>query len=247
MRLPVLLLFIAFASACDKPDAPDCLKQAGEVGVEQRNLGAAIREVDLDDLVNLTVFNTTEASDYVVVKGPRNLLQGVETRLDGATLFIANTNRCNWVRDLGIRLEVELHTSALERIAYRGQGKVLFADTLHRPHFGFEGRNGAGDIHLRVVTDSLSVVVHTGYSNVLLEGSSTSANYFNQGWGVFNASRMSGFAVSCNNSSFSDMYVRSIDYLYAFVGGSGDVVYYGAPNQIDLGRDGTGMLIAAED
>lgn len=247
MRIPFLAVFIAFAWACDKPDAPDCFKQAGELAVEKRVLGVQVLEADLDDLVNLTVFNTTENSDYVVVKGPQNLLPGIETRLDGSSLFITNTNRCNWVRDLGIRMEVELHTSALEHIAYRGQGNIVFADTLERPHFGFEGRNGAGDIHLRVVTDSLSVVMHTGYSNVLLEGSSTSANYFNRGWGIFNAARMSGFAVSCNNSSFNDMHVRSIDYLYAFLGGSGNVVFYGSPNQIESGRDGTGMLIAAED
>ena len=243
--LCAIAMFSAFS--CDRADAPDCLKSAGDLAVETRSLNGQVSTLELDDLVHLTVFNHDGGNDYLVVKGPANLLPGVETALEGSTLRIQNTNRCNWVRDLGIRLELELHTSALQHVLYTGQGDVVFADTLVRSSFSLENRNGTGDLHLRVHADSLSVVVHTGYSNVLLEGSCTSANYFNQGWGVFNAARMSGFAVSCNNSSINEMYVNSVDYLYAFIGSRGNVHFYGNPNRIESGREGSGMLIAAED
>jgi hypothetical protein len=246
-RLTLWFVLAACTAGCDRPDAPDCFKRAGESVVEVRELAGVVKHIELDDFVHL-VYRSHEASlDRVVVKAPENLLPGIVTDYDGERLVIRNTNRCNWVRDFGVRLEVEVHSNSLQRMDYTGQGDVLFSDTLRVPVFTFESRNGVGDIMLRLQTDSTSVVVHTGYSDVHLEGSSTFLTCFNQGWGVFSAREFETAVVACNNSSFSDMHVWASDYLYAFIGGRGNIGYGGNPNEIETVRVGSGMLFAIEE
>lgn len=239
--------FIALlAIGCNKPDAPACLKKAGNVSIEVREM-SAIEVLEINDLVHVNVFTASEGQDRVVVRGPKNLLPGLVTVQSGTNLIIGNENRCNWVRDFGVRLEVDVHSSALRHVGYYGQGDVLFADTLYGELFTFENRGGFGDVLLRLHADSASVEVHTGHSNVTLEGVVTSAALFNQGWGRFDAGALDALVISCNNSSFSDMIVRTRGYLYAYIGASGNVLYFGTPDQIDLERVGSGALLPLGD
>lgn len=242
----VLVLFFALTGGCNTPDAPDCFKSAGEVATEERVFESPVTSLDLEDLIHLKVFETEAPLDRIVLRGPVNLLPGVVTDFTDGRLHIRNENRCNWVRDFGIRLEAELYTSSLRKLHYSGQGDVLFIDTLHRSAFTFENRQGTGDVFLRLAADTASIVVHTGFSETQVEGEVTSASLFNQGVGRFDASRLDAQVISCNNSSINELRVRASLYLYAFIGARGAVYAYGAPEQVEVERVGNGAFILTE-
>lgn len=246
LKWGVIFLFFALTGGCNSPNAPDCLKSAGEQATEERVLDGKVEILDLEDFIHLTVFEAETTTDRIVLRGPVNLLPSVETDYQAGRLTIRNRNRCNWVRDFGNRLELELYTSDLNRIYYAGQGDLLFADTLVRQMFTFENRQGTGDVFIRLRADTASVVVHTGFSEVQIAGEVTSASLFNQGVGRLDASQLDAQVISCNNSSINELHVSALLYLYAFIGASGNVVSYGQPEQVELERQGSGTLIVID-
>lgn len=236
MLLPILF------SACNRPDAPDCLKSAGESTQEERDIQGFIQHLHVDDLVHVKVFHS-DGDDRVVVRGPRNLLPSLITEVDGERLLIRNENTCNWVRKFSHRLEVDVYSDQLRAISYAGQGDVLVVDSITATRFVFENRLGSGDVLLRVDVDTLEVIVHTGYSPTRVLGRASLAYLFNQGIGRFDARELITPVVSCNNSSINTMEVYAASYLYAYIGTQGDVWAHGNPPIVEVKRDGTGELI----
>ncbi len=247
MRSLFLITFTIGLAACNSPDAPDCLKSAGDLGEEIRTLDAAISSLIVEDLIHVNLHTVQPNEERVILRGPSNLLPGVSTSFSGGTLHIQNENRCNWVRDFGHRLEVDVFAASVQHISYLGQGDVICKDTLTGGLFTLENRQGTGDLELVLAVDSASVVVHTGYSNVKVSGSVISASLFNQGFGRFDAGDFDADVISCNQSSINEMIVRSRLYLYAAINSRGNVMCYGAPEQIEVKREGSGQLFLLED
>lgn len=240
-----VLVVFAFAvsfSACKSDDAPDCLKQAGQDTSELRSYSGSIRELSIDDAIDVEI--RTDLPGAIEVEGPEYLLNGIVTEQDGGALSIRNENTCNWVRNLGIRFKVIVHSSQLESVHFKGQGDVIFLDTLYSNHFAFENRQGFGDVLIRYVGDSLNITNHTGYANFIVQGSSRAAAFFHQGVGVFDASEYTSSAVYSNNSSINQMYVNPIGYFFAKLTNKGNTYYSGNPNLIDQAISGSGRLIA---
>lgn len=233
-------------SACNRPDAPDCLKSAGEIAQVSREIGGSIEHLDVNDLVHVKVFHS-DGNDRIVVRGPKNLLPDLITDFDAGILFIRNENKCNWVRKFSHRLEVDVYVGALKRISYAGQGDILIADSLRGSKFTFENKLGSGDVLIRVDVDTLEVLVHTGYSPTRVIGRSSLAFLFNQGIGRFDAHELLAPVVSCNNSSINTMEVYAEDYLHVFIGMSGDVWAHGDPEVVEVVREGSGELIVISE
>jgi hypothetical protein len=131
----------------------------------------------------------------------------------------------------------------LEKLVYRGQGDVLFRDTVKTSFLSCEIRNGAGDLFIRHAGDSIDVYVHTGVSAIQIEGFGSKAKFFNQGIGVFDASNYQGEVLLTNNNSINNMYLWVSDYLFARIGARGNTYYKGSPADIDVDRVGEGALI----
>jgi len=250
MKTKLIPYFIVIAvvlgcSACKSESAPDCFKQAGPDAVEVRSFSGSIREINIEGLIDVEI--RTDSQGAIEVFGPEYLLNGIVTEQDGRFLNLRNETTCNWVRNLGVRFKVVIHASQLEAIDYRGQGDVIFVDTLYTNQFAFENRQGFGDVLIRYVGDSLNVMNHTGYANFILQGSSRTAGLFHQGVGVFDATDFSSSAVYSNNSSINQMLVNSTGYLFAKLSNKGNTYYKGNPDLIDLDINGTGTLIQITD
>lgn len=239
-----LLLSLALfwvVSACNRPDAPDCLKRAGEETMETRHQGRLIEVLDVEDLMHVQVFRSDQPEIRVI--GPQNLLSDLVSEWSDGVLRLRNENRCNWVRDLGIRLRVEVYTPELVAVRYKGQGDLTLEDVFEAATFSFDCRQGTGDIRLQILADSVNVQIHNGVANLQLEGEARSAALFNQGTGRLDASEFLTEAASCNNSSINQMLVRTSAYLFAFIGLRGDVVHFGQNQQVELEQEGEGELI----
>lgn len=241
-RLDFIFILLVF-SACNRPDAPDCFKRAGEEGAEIRLVGNPVDVLYIEDLVEVRIIKDSTAR--IQVLGPVNLIPEVITEVSGNTLSIRNESRCNFVRDLGIRMQVEVYTPSLSRVYHFGQGDLLMVDTLVADYFLLEARDATGDIYLRLDADSADVLVHTGLCNLWLEGETRILSLFNQGFGQLDASQMPASVVLSNNSSINTTRLHVLDYLYAFIGNDGNTEYLGSPNTIELDDEGNGDLINA--
>lgn len=228
---------------CNKPGAPDCFKSAGEYSADVRLQGVEIESLDIADLF-ITEIYPTEEEPSVVVLGPNNLIEEIETHYENGELTIRNNSTCDWVRDLSIRMKVRVFTSSLNHIKYNGTGGLSFADTMTTPYFRFDSNQGVQDAHLLLNSDSTEIVIQEGQCNVFLEGRAEKLSIFNQGLGKVMASACESEVVLCHNASPNRMEVRSNFYLYAKIVSSGDIAYRGDPDvQLDVDPSATGQLI----
>lgn len=237
-------LFLLIAG-CDRPSAPDCFKSAGAPEVAVRTFNQPLRHLEINDLLEV-VIHPTDGAERIEVSGPKNLLDKVTTEWDGGVVRLKNTNTCNFVRDLSIRMKAECYVNTLASITYNGQGDVSFADTLYADHFKFESNEAAGDVSLLLNVDSLNIICHTGLSQFDIAGVTRIAELFNQGYGRMDAADLHTEVMLARNSSINDMWVRSSDYLFALITASGDLFYAGEPADVDAEVTGSGALIALE-
>ena len=228
---------------CNKPGAPDCFKSAGDDSVEVRLQGVEVESLDIADLF-VTEIYPTEDEPSVVILGPNNLIEEIDTNFENGELTIRNNSTCDWVRDLSIRMKVRIYTSSLNHINYNGTGGLSFADTLNTPYFRFDSDEGVQDAHLLLNSDSTEIVIQEGQCNVFLEGRAWKLSIFNRGLGKVLTSECESEVVLCHNAGPNLMEVRSYFYLYAKIASSGNIAYQGDPDvQLDVDPSATGQLI----
>lgn len=236
-----LMSVLILITACNSPDAPDCLKSAGDPSVEERVLGGDITEIELHDLVDLVL--SDRGGDTISLSGPANLLKDISTDLESGRLLIQDHNTCKWVRKLDHRVSVRVPSTYLQKIAYWGQGDILAEDTLHGTNFSLDSRHGSGDLDLTFEVDTLRITIQTGVAGIDLKGRASWFEAFHQGYGVFDAGSLDCDLILANSNSINNMHLHVNDYLFAFIQSKGNIYYSGNPDQIDLEQPGTGTLI----
>ena len=235
--LSVLVLLLA----CNKPNAPDCFQRAGDDGSEWRWLVGNPTEILMDDRIDVRLVPSEE--NKVLVEGPENLINEIETSLDGeGVLTIEDLNTCNLVRkpNPGYSVTVYAKPQAIRSI---GSGDLTFSDTLHVDHFSLNCENSTGQMNCLLNADSVFVSVVEGVSDVILRGSCRQLDAFHQGINLFDASGLYSTSVALNSNSINDMHVRAEEYFFVAIDNQGFVYYQGEPDEISLYITGTGQLI----
>ena len=96
--------------------------------------------------------------------------ENIETIVENGLLSIKNTSKCNWVRSYKIPVKIEIHFSSLKHVLIHGSSNVSSADTIRQPYLKFEFRDSSGDLNLLVDNEEVSVIQHTGSSDVVVKG-----------------------------------------------------------------------------
>ncbi|SFB74941.1 Putative auto-transporter adhesin, head GIN domain [Flexibacter flexilis DSM 6793] len=123
----------AFALAtCSNPDAPDCLKSTGHTKQISREV-ADFQRIVIDD--NIDLYVTADTAVSLRLEGGENLLPSIKTDVNNGTLYIANHNKCNWVRTYKRKLKVFLHVKNLYEITQKGFGNIMFTNQLKTDNF----------------------------------------------------------------------------------------------------------------
>lgn len=240
-QIGCLVSGLLLITACNSPDAPDCLKSAGDPAIEERVLEGEITEIELHDLVDLVL--SDRGGDTISISGPANLLKDISTDLESGKLLIQNHNTCNWVRNLNRRVEVQVPISHLQKIAYWGQGDIIAEDTLRGSKFSLDSFHGSGDLDLTLEVDTLRITIQTGVAGIDLKGKAKWFEAFHQGYGVFDAHSLDCDLILANSNSINNMHLHVNNYLFAYIQSKGNIYYSGNPDQIDVEQPGTGSLI----
>ena len=234
------LCFYVGMLSCNSPNSPDCFKSAGNPGIEERQVAGEITEIELNDLIDLVL--SDRGDGLIQLEGPENLLQDVSTSFENGRLTIQNNNTCNFVRRFDHRIKVEVSSLNLERLDYWGQGNVSSQDTIRGERLVFESKHGSGDVDMSLDLDTLKVFIHAGVAGINLNGNASWFEAFHQGYGLFDASDLNCNLVLCQSNSINNMHLQVQDYLLAILQSKGNIFYSGAPDEIDLVRNGTGQL-----
>ena len=235
----ILMLVI---SSCKKAEERSCFKGTGtldslDVQVEpffELNLGQRLNYSLVKDTIN-----------FIRIKGGRNLLRSVHAQVDQGVLFIENQNRCNFLRNMGEIIDVEIHFTTLNRIEGRISHNLISQDTITGDFFNLKISGASGNAKLLVNTTFLNGFANDGNSDYIINGKTEIAHIQAHSNGLAD---VRGLIVQ----EILEITSRSNRAVYCLADGiplvvnleaTGNVYYMGEPTSIQLNKTGSGNLV----
>ena len=216
----------------------DCFKSTGDIVTEKRGIGMFTEMVTYN---NINVILVQDSLTYIEVNAGENLLPLIVTEIRDGRLIIENNNKCNWVRDFSVPIDVYVHLEALSRLDAYGSGKISSANTLIADNIEINNRN-TGDIQLNIMANAIYCKQHAAYGDNMISGNASYLYVFNLGQGFCDCSGLdvNNADVFCNTTG--QTYINACDGLHAEISYTGNVYYKGAP-VISSVITGSGKLI----
>lgn len=217
----------------------DCFVSTGLISKDKRvltqfdsvKIGRRMQLILVEDTVN-----------YVIVEAGNKISDNIKTTINNGLLSIENTNKCNWVRSYKNEIIIELHFNNLRHIHVEGSTNIESRDTLKQEELTFEFRDCAGDVNLLVNNKKLSIIQHTGASDIVVKGKTDDLT-------VYMASLATGdydelFAKTVYVQTLSSSYCRvfATDSFYFIVDGNGSIYYKGNGVVTHFERNGNGSI-----
>jgi len=181
----------------------------------------------------------TNGDEYdVVVSADENLLQYIETYVNGETLRI-DIDYLHSVRAV-IPMEIFIVTPNLNGIVQSGSGNVT-ADYFETDHFDAV-LSGSGKITAAFGANSGDVLL-SGSGQLEISGNADGAEMIVSGSGIIEASDLTLNNCKTLTSGSGNMWISVDDFLDTRISGSGNVYYYGTP-RIETSISGSGQAVS---
>lgn len=216
----------------------DCFKSTGDIVTERRSIEPFTETIIYD---NVNVIFVQDSITYLEVNAGENLLPLIATEIRDGILIIENNNKCNWVRDFSIPIDVYIHLPALRKVDTYGSGAISSLNTLVNDTIEINNRNTA-DISLSITADAAFVRQHAAFGDNTVSGNAGFLFVYNIGHGYCDCTALAvNDAVVISNTT-GETYVNACDDLRAEIAYSGNVYYKGTP-VISSVITGSGKLI----
>jgi len=240
MRRFIIISLFIITSGCAKENRWDCFKSYGEKTTESRDIG----EFDSIFLTsNLDVEYRYSTDFKVEVVFGDNIIEHIKTDVENRELKISNETTCNWVRDLSKRPLVRIYAPTISYMENRCSGDITFVDTLRSEEFMYEQWESNGVANFLVQNQLTAIIMHVGYCDVTVSGSTSQAELYSASVGRLRARNLISPVTLSNNTSIQDIELYATDYLYAEINLYGDIKYDGEPEVIDENISGEGKLL----
>jgi len=240
LNFGVLLFFLLSNLACQKANRFDCIKRTGKIITENRTL--SVFDV-IDVRSNIHTFLVQDTVCFTEVKAGSNLIEKIETYVEGSTLIIQNINRCNYTRSYKHPIEVYVHFKKLNELIYKGTGPIKSLNTIVNERFTFNSWDGTDTVSLTLDVPLVNANIHTGVADLIVTGQCSQLYAYAQGSGVFRMQDFKCKNIYSNNLSSSDHYFNVENKLEALVQYVGNTYYKGSPTEIIKTENNKGMLI----
>ena len=218
----------------------DCFKSSGDEETETRVVGSFSR-VFVEDRIDVEYYYS---EDYrVEVVFGENIIELIKTKVENEDLKISNNTTCNVVRDLSRHPLVKIYAPHFEYLENRSSGDITFIDTLSSEEFKYEQWESNGVASFLVKNDLTQIVMHVGFCEVTIKGTTDRAELYSAAVGKLEARNLISPGAFVNNTSIQDISVYAEDYLYGEINSRGNIKYTGDPNTIDQAVNGEGNLI----
>ncbi len=235
---PLLLLLML---SCKKENMCDCVKSSGKENVIYRDL----RDFTCIDTKDKMEFYITQGPEYEVkVEAGENLQKLIKTELDGETLKVYNTNRCNWVRGYKHTIRVYITAPYFKHIKNESVGTIQSTNTITQNDISVRIEN-SGDVKLDLNTQQFFGSVH-GNGSIYLTGTTKDLMSDYTGTNYLYASDLTIQSyVYLHSVSIGHAYIKAPEngLMDILIDRDGDIHYTGNPNTIHLTKTGKGELI----
>jgi hypothetical protein len=229
---------------CNKENGAGCFTPAGDLTSQQRPT-QGIRNIELYDNVNL-ILTQVDSDEPITVETGENLIDGIQTDIDGKKLVIKNNNYCNWTRDFDNPINVYVPVTKLDSIYYRSSGDISCTNTLVNDTLHVDIWEGSGSIEFKLDNIKSRFYIHEGTIDLNLSGESVICILSSRGFGPVNALGLECRAIFMNTRSPNDCYVKALNTLEVEITNIGNVYYMGNPPNINATVNGGGQLIMLE-
>lgn len=241
----LVILFIASISfcisGCKKDSLCNCLESTGGEITEVRSL-PNFSTIEMSNNVDVVLHTDTFFS--VSVTCGKNLIDGIQTKVEDQRLFISNINKCNWLRDFKNRFVVTITAPSFDQITNTGSGNLYCADTIAQTEFQIDNWSGTGEMNLLLHCNEVRFKLHTGPADINASGVATTSYVYSAGNGFFRGSELLTEYCYVTTKSTGDCDVFATKELGVTIEYQGDVYYKGNPDQINSTITGSGKLIA---
>ena len=211
------------ASACQKEGA-GCFESRGDQSSERRGL-EQFNDLRVGGRINVILVQDT--LNFAIINFGQNGLDGIETNWSDGELSIEETNTCNWTRKVNPLPKVELHFSTFKNLYTKSAAEVSFQNAFEADSLNIEINDAAGSVFVKVNCQFLSIIGHTGATDVTAEGNADEIYIYNASYAPINTELLTTRIASVHNNSSGDTYVRATERLNTTIEEDGDIYIYG--------------------
>ncbi|GAB4204391.1 MAG: hypothetical protein Fur0023_12160 [Bacteroidia bacterium] len=238
--IPIILslLFLSFLS-CKKENAFDCVKPTGKIITETRQT-PYFHTIIINDKLDVYL---KQDNLNVSVKAGKNIIQNIITEVKNETLYIANNNKCNFIRDPQKKIEIYIHLPHLKYLKHNGSGNIYSVNTFVQDTIVIRMET-PGDVHLNVQTKYFGGSTH-GNGDLYVSGQTDYFYYHYNGTNFIYAEQLKiNQYCYLESHSVGHAYVN-IDHIGmdATLFSNGNIYYRGNPTYLHSSSKGKGKVI----
>ncbi len=202
---------------------------------------ADFHSIEVDNDIDLYLSQDTLFK--LEVEAGENLIDKIQTKVEGGVLNISNENKCNWSRSFKNEFKVYLTLKELKSISCFGVGEVRTQGSIDCDTLNIDLWSSYSDLYLNVTAKSGLVKNHTGPGDCTISGVTEELYAYSTGNGFIFADQLQSNVTSAISGGTGELYVYAKDSLFARIDYIGNVYYAGNPTSISLNGSGDGRLI----
>lgn len=233
----LILLFFS----CKKAEDRSCYKSYGEL-IEKEIPLDSVSEFRLYKNITYHVYQDTMRK--LIVRTGDHLVNFILAENVDGILSISNKNKCHFLRDYDKKTVVEIHYPFYNIIYSEANDSLIFKNTIAGNYLEVEQNLGGAAVVLDVDVNHIMMIASGGVSRFDLSGVTNYADLRVQTNGSGDAGNLKANYIYVYNNSTGDLLV-DLDTADAdiHIKGTGNVIYYGAPDTLSLEKTGDGSLI----
>lgn len=248
MRNLICLLFLFLITwGCDKEEAPECFRSAGEMTTRE------IQVVPFEELIvfgRINVFIEQGNNHKVLVRTGENLIDDITAEVEGNRLVLKNNIICNFFRDYNIT-EVHITVPNLTVLQNAGPNTIQSTEPLHFPSLWIKAFDQKevdeiytnGDYKLELISQEIRIT-SDNFSNFYITGKTGYFDvYFAAGNGRLEAAGLEADIINIQHRGTNTLKINPIEVLKGEIRSTGDVISVNRPAVVDVETFYTGDLI----
>jgi hypothetical protein len=238
----VLFLFspLLFLSGCNKDICDECLTKTGD-DVQSIRTASSFNQIDLEGKIELVL--TQDTIERIAVVAGKNLIDKIETSISSGLLTIRNHNTCNFVRSFDRKITVYVSVHHLQSLLYNGAGDVNCVNALTDSLISVNSIDGSGTVNLKLNAQTANATLTSGPADIYFTGTAPLLYVYSGGNGTIHTENLVCSQIYLTNNGTGDLSVNTSGTIQAILTGSGNVLCYGHPSNVQKSESGSGRFI----
>jgi len=231
------LLFLA--SAFLFPSCKKLFIDSGDLVTQEREIDSEFTAIEVEGAVDLFL-NTEENGDMLKIEAGEKLLPYIRSEVYENELHLyVDANSFN-----NTRVKMYLSKTMIDKIVNKGSGD-LEAQNLEGDSFTLI-QSGSGDSNVVIGERSSVTINDQGSGDVRVTGNTLLLSTNSSGSGDGNLRQLEAKSANINMSGSGDVLVTVTQSLTAQMNGSGNLKYWGNPEEVNIQENGSGNATSQE-